>query len=45
MMNTICLMSEEYILGEFQNPVEALEFRDFLRQGNPEGGYRLVAFE
>ncbi|MEI6166659.1 MAG: hypothetical protein WCS52_05650 [bacterium] len=44
-MNTICLVSGGYTLGEFQNPVEALEFRDFMRQSNPEGGYSLVAFD
>lgn len=44
-MEAICLVNGGYVLGEFCNPVEALEFRDFMRASNPEGSYRLMRFE
>lgn len=44
-MEAICLVNGGYVIHEFPNLVEALEFRDFMRASNPEGGYRLLRFD
>lgn len=43
MDKTFLLISNGFILEEFQNPEAALECRDFMRAGHPGQSFELVA--
>lgn len=43
MDKTFLLVSNDYILGEFQSIETAIECRDFMREGYPSQAFDLVA--